>query len=409
MLLTFSSLPGQTIFIAQFNPALRGEFDLSHGQFGLIYTLATLGSSVLLAAIGGLTDRFPIHRLVPVALGGLALTGVAMANVPHVAVLVLILFGLRFFGQGLTSLIAMTSMARWFNRYRGRALALAQLGFPAGESALPILITLSIAAIGWRQSWLLAAVILIAVMLPLVLLLWRHAPDGRRAKKSGATNPDGREQAKTTGARWTRGQVMRDPLFLLAIPGFLGPPAIGTLFIFHQAHLSTVKGWDPAVFAAFFPVLSGFSVLFAVVSGILIDRRGAWRIVPLILIPEGLGCLVIGSFDSFWTIPLFFALFGATNGMSSPVVGALWTELYGNAHIGAVRALATSMFVFASAVGPGIAGMLIDGGVELGPQAFAYAAFCFVSAGGYFLLRGRFRQRAEEIATEIAAEITAEG
>ena len=52
--LTLSTMPGQTIFIAQFNASIRETFGLSHGDFGLLYAVATLGSAICLVFAGGL-------------------------------------------------------------------------------------------------------------------------------------------------------------------------------------------------------------------------------------------------------------------------------------------------------------------------------------------------------------------
>jgi len=399
-LMTFASMPGQTVFIAQFNAAIREHFGLSHGEFGLIYTLATLSSSVVLVFAGALADRHAPRTLALICMGALAAVAVAMSQVNHVFLLVPILFGLRLFGQGMMGHIAMTAMARWFFRFRGRALSLAQMGFPTGEAVLPFAVTLAIGAIGWRQVWLLAAAVLVLILCPLVAFLVRDPPDGRRARARGAVNPDGDTATTPVGAQWTRRAVIRDPLFYFLLPGFMGAPAIGTLFIFHQAHLSALKGWDITTFTAFFPVLSVTVVGVALLAGVLIDRYGAFRIVPAVLVPLGTGCVALGLFDGFWMIPVFFITFGMTNGLQAPIVGALWAEIYGSAHIGAIRALATAAFVLASAVGPGLAGMLIDAGIELEAQAFFYAAYCIAMSAIYFAVRPYLAQRAAAIEAE---------
>ena len=185
--------------------------------------------------------------------------------------------------------------------------------------------------------------------------------------------------------------------------GVMGPAAIGTLYIFNQAHLADIKGWDITTFTAFFPVLSLAVVATSIVSGMLVDRFGAWRIVPFLLIPEGLGTIALGLFDSVWTIPGFFIAFGMSAGMMSPVVGALWAEIYGTAHIGKIRALAASAMVLASAIGPGFAGMLIDFGYNLDRQSFIYAAYCFGVTGMFFAGRGWFQTRAQAMDKERAA------
>jgi predicted MFS family arabinose efflux permease len=88
-----------------------------------------------------------------------------------------------------------------------------------------------------------------------------------------------------------------------------------------------------------------------------------------------------------------FVCFGLTQGMISPIVGALWVEMYGTAHIGAIRAVASSSLVAASALGPCLAGVLIDAGVDLEVQGFAYAAYACLGALTYWLLQPKFRSR----------------
>jgi sugar phosphate permease len=397
--MTLATLPGQTIFIAQFNTALRSEFGLSHGEFGGLYTIATMASAFTLVFAGVLADRVGARLLAVASMLGLIATALLMANLAHVALLVVALALLRFFGQGMLSHIAMTTMSRWFNRFRGRALSFAGLGYTFGEAILPFTITLAILAFGWRNVWLGTAAVMLAVMIPLILLLFRDPPDGKRARRNGLANPDADPSSTPTGTGWTRAVVLRDPLFYLIIPGIMGPPAIGTLFIFHQAHLSELKSWDLTTFTAFFPFLSVTIVLTSLFAGALVDRFGAFRVMPVVLLPLGIACLLIGTLSPQWIIPAIFVFFGLTQGMMNPIVGALWVEMYGTAHIGSIRAIATAALVAASAVGPGIAGALIDLGIDLDLQAFAYAAYCGIGAATYGLLQSRFRARRQSLAT----------
>lgn len=391
--MTLATMPGQTNFIAQFNASLRADFGLSHGAFGGFYTLATLASACTLVFAGVLADKVEARLLAIGSIAGLAVTALVMSGLQHIALLVIALAALRFFGQGMLAHIAMTTMSRWFNRFRGRALSFAGLGFTVGEAALPFTITLSIAAFGWRNVWLGTACMLIAVLVPVIWYLLRDPPDGKRARAAGTVNPDAPTSLRPTGQKWTRTAVLRDPLFYAIIPGIMAPPAIGTLFIFHQAHLTEIKAWDLTLFTAFFPFLSGTVAISSVFAGFLVDRFGAWRLMPVVLLPLAGACLLIGTLSPQWSIPLIFICFGLTQGMMNPIVGALWVEVYGTAHIGAVRSLATAALVAASAVGPGIAGYLIDTGVELTAQAFAYAAYCLAGAVLYLALQPRFRRR----------------
>src|SRR5690606_256543 len=115
--------------------SLRENFGLSHGEFGGLYTIATLASATALVWAGGLADRLAPRWLAAISMAGLAAMALLMAAQQHVAMLVVALAGLRFFGQGMLAHVAMTTMSRWFNRFRGRSLSFAGLGFTLGEAS----------------------------------------------------------------------------------------------------------------------------------------------------------------------------------------------------------------------------------------------------------------------------------
>jgi hypothetical protein len=122
---------GQTYFIAIFAGNLKADLAISNGEFGSLYALGTLASAGMLAWAGKLADAISIRWLGAAVIAGLAVTCFAMASVQSPLMLAVVLFGLRFFGQGMLTHTAMTAMGRWFNRKRGRAVSIAVLGLPA--------------------------------------------------------------------------------------------------------------------------------------------------------------------------------------------------------------------------------------------------------------------------------------
>ena len=61
-LASFGASFGQTYFIALFNEPLRGAFNLSQGEFGTVYSLATFTSAGLMLHIGAQIDRVPLRQ-----------------------------------------------------------------------------------------------------------------------------------------------------------------------------------------------------------------------------------------------------------------------------------------------------------------------------------------------------------
>ena len=137
-LLTFFSSFGQTFFISLSAGSIRSEFGLSHGEFGSVYMIATLASALTLSQLGKIVDSLSVSRVALIIIPLLALFAASMAFANSLVLLVLAIFGLRLFGQGMMTHNAITAMGRWYVAQRGRAVSVASLGHQVGEAALII-------------------------------------------------------------------------------------------------------------------------------------------------------------------------------------------------------------------------------------------------------------------------------
>lgn len=380
LLLTFFSSFGQTFFISLSAGSIRSELGLSHGGFGGLYMLATLASALTLPQLGKVVDRFPIAIVAAFSIPTLAAATVSMALATNVVWLGLTIYALRLFGQGMMTHMAMTAMGRWFAAQRGRAVSLATLGHQGGEALFPVLFVVAAAAIGWRGTWFAAAGLLVFVALPAIFALMRVERKPRQ-NEAGAR--------RTASRDWTRGEVLRDPVFWMSLTGILAPGFIATTIFFHQVYLSELRGWGPEVFAGSFAVSASMTVVFALVAGHLIDRFAAIRIMPLFLVPLAASCFVLASVDAPWGAYAFMALMGISNGFSSTLAGALWPELYGTRHLGAIRSAIVALMVFSTAMGPGLTGWLIDTGVPYAGQIAAMGVYCLAACLLMIYVRSR--------------------
>lgn len=372
-LLTFSSSFGQTFLISVFAGAIREEFGLSHGQWGWTYTVGTFASAVVMVWAGVLTDHFRARVLGAAALGLLALASLAMALAPAAWALPLVVFALRFAGQGMMSHVAVVAMARWFVVSRGRALSVASLGIAAGEAFLPLVAVMLMGEVPWRWLWVGFALFLVA-MVPVLTALLRL----ERTPQSAAAES---VSAGIGGTQWTRGKALRHFLFWCLVPAILAPSAWSTAFFFQQVHLAQTKGWSHLQLVALFPLFTSAAVISMVLSGWVIDRVGSARLMPVYLLPMGLGFVVIGSTESLGLAALGMVLMAISQGANSTLPNAFWAEAYGTRHIGGIKALATAVMVLGSAIGPGLTGALIDRGIVFEDQMPGIAAyFLFASA-----------------------------
>jgi MFS family permease len=113
----------------------------------------------------------------------------------------------------------------------------------------------------------------------------------------------------------------------------------------------------------------------AVVGGGLVDRFGAVRVSRLYLLPLALASLILATVPGPAGALLFFGLLGLTAGASNVVITAVLVEIFGAGQIGMIRALAASIMVIASAITPGLFGVVLDQGLSTPTIAFACAAY----------------------------------
>ncbi len=370
VLLTFLSSFGQTFFISLFAGHIMEAFTLSHGQWGAIYSIGTFTSAVVMIWAGGLTDQFRVRTLAPVILILLSAACIAMSFNTVWWVLIGVIFALRFAGQGMTSHIAIVAMSRWFIATRGRALAIATLGFAIGEALLPLLFVTLMGFIDWRVLWLVAAVVALLGIIPLLRLLRLERTPQSLAKTDQSSGMNGRN--------WTRGQTLRHYLFWFMIPTLLGPSAFNTAFFFNQVHFAEVKAIPHLELVAMYPFYTLMGIAAMIGSGWAIDRFGTPRIISFMLLPMVFAFLFFCYADGWLGLLLGLLFLGMNAGFYATLPAAFWAEFYGTEHIGSIKAMAAAVMVLGSAIGPGVTGVLIDLGIGIEAQ--------YAMVAGYFVI-----------------------
>lgn len=372
MIMSAYSSFGQTFFISLFSSEIRDAFSLSHGDFGSLYAAATLSSAAMILAVGWTIDRYGLRLFACIVLAGLAAASAAMSVVTGVVALGVTVFALRFFGQGLVSHAAIVAMGRYFDRARGRAIAISSLGFTACEMFLPPLVVLMLGLMGWQAIWQSAAVFLVVIAMPTIYWIlspYAQAPDRHDKSGSGHSNED-----------WTLRQALGDVGLYLRAPSILATSAIGTALVFHQIHIGETKGWSLGLIAASFSLYALASALTTILAGFAVDRVTARRLQPFFLIPLAATCTLLATTSLVLSAPVFYFMLGVSSGAYFGVNGAIWAELYGTRHLGAIRSLMHTAMVFASGVAPAVFGILFDWNISTEAIAWGCAAYCVAAS-----------------------------
>jgi MFS family permease len=385
-MMSFCSSFGQTYFISIFGGLIRSDFGLSHSAYGTCYSAGTLSSACVLLWAGRLIDRKSLTVFSLGVIGGLAIAATVMAGVAGALSLTFALFALRFFGQGLMTHAAMTAMGRYFSAERGRAVSFAALGHVTGEAVLPLAAVTILASVPWRGVWLMSSAFLIVCAMPVVFLLLRGSPalhnntDRRWLPASAPSLGQEVRGNPEAGHSLALSDVLRDVGLYLRLPALLAPSFISTGLIFHQVHIGTTKGWSLTLIASSLSVFAVGSFAMMIVAGPLVDRFSARRLVPFSLAPLALGCLGLAVIDGTPGAVAFFGLLGIGSGLTAVMFGAIWAELYGVTHLGAIRAFGAAAMVFSSGLAPVAMGFMIDWRLSVDAIALGCAVYCVAAS-----------------------------
>ena len=352
-LLYFCSCFGQTFFISLFAGEIRETFNLSHGDWGFIYSGGTLASAIAMLCFGGYIDKYKISLNIKIVVISLSLICLSMTFINQVWILPFIIFGLRFFGQGMLIHIPAVAIGKWYGKNKGKALSLSIMGFSIGEAILPVIFVSLFILIGWRNSWLVGTIILF-ITLPIIINLLSN----ERIPNSSQENII--DQVGMGSKHWKRKEVLKHWVFWSVIIPFLIPPIFSTAFFFNMVHLTEIKNWSLITFTSLFPFYTGMSILTTLISGWILDKFGVEKILPFYLIPMAFGLLIFSYSDTYITAALGFCFLGMTQGLAMMIGGTFWPVYYGTKNLGSVRSLSTSSMVFGTAIGPAVVGKLLD-------------------------------------------------
>ena len=383
---TFFSSFGQSFFLGLFNSSIRDALSITHGQFGSIYASATLLSSIVLVWIGKKIDDVNILKFASYVIIFLSASCFIFSKISSVIFLFVGIFLMRLAGQGLSSHTATTTISRFFEKNRGRALSTGWLGLSLAEFIMPVLIVFLLTFIEWRDIWVSISILVILVLPAATFILVKEVKlDTREETKIEENNKEIKQ--------WKRIEVLKDYRFYIICMTILAMPWIATGAWVFQSFITSSKDWGPYVIAQSFMVYSILSVLTLFISGFLIDKFSSRKILIYMNIPLFFATVILFNFDAEISSFFFFGLIGITNGLANVLGSSIWAEIYGVKYIGSIKALTTALMVFATAFGTALFGFLIDTGFSIQQIAIVSGTYIFGSIVLLYLVKNKLNPK----------------
>ena len=388
MLVSTASAPGHSFGINMLIPYWIEDLHVSRTSVSVVWMLVSIISASALPFAGRCLDRVGARFFLGCTIAPYIAALICLRFVRGVFGLSACLLTLRYLGADSLTLVANTTVNRWFDKRRGRAMAVLSLA----ESVLlaaPAIVSGLIDLFGYHDAIYSMALIL-GLMLSIAIMFIRNGPaehglavdghhpsgvesyqpvaksddedKGERLEEAGGV--DGASEATVNGEP-SFGQVVRTPLFklLVASNGFFcvfwaGMNIHAVDFMRETAGLSE-KSTAQLIFL---PLTMGLTVS-SFAFGVVLDRMSTvQRVRATGLVMLGLSG-VMGfslSVSSPTTAVLFGAVYGALVGALIALFGVLYASVFGVRCLGSIQGIATGAGVATSGVGAVLWGAVRD-------------------------------------------------
>ena len=386
------------------------EFGWSRALIGGAFSAAVAAEGLASPVVGYLADRFSASRLLMAGVllvgGGFVLLGQIQAVWQLYAAMVIIAIGTTLIG-----LVSWVTIAHWFARKRGRALALAT-GVVGACGVMVMVLAALISFFGWRSAVVMIGISQVAICIPLALTVRRrpedvgllpdgegHAPDQSLARPGASPKGESAADRKVEHEGLTVRQALGTrPFWLLTFASALawlgGMALIGHLVAFLEESADFSRGEASAV-AMGIPFAS---LVGRLGFGWLADYVVKRRLLAVAYVLQGAGILIFATTDSPWQAVLFLVVFSVGWGGTIPVLPALEAEYFGLRAFGGIQGLLSGLATLGAFVGPVFAGVVYDVTDSYRP-AFLLMTLTTMAAVPAILMMGRVPAWAKEAAS----------
>jgi len=374
------SIPGQTMGVSVFTESLLSDLQINRNNLSLAYLVGTLGSGLLITRAGKLYDKHGARVMAFVSgvmlgvmlvyltrvdrlVASLAETGWLSPALLTFILLALGFWGIRFFGQGLLTMVSRNMVMKWFNRRRGLANAVLGIFSALGFSVAPKIFDHIIQRLEWRGAWVFLAILVGIVFALFVIFVFRDNP------KDCGCEPDGKLGSVKKGRRPPslpeRDFTLLEARKTISFWAFTLGLALSALYIsgltFHVVSVFEASGLTREQGLGIFIPTSLIAVGVQFLGGYASD----YIRLKFLLLLFGLGMtfsilgliMLGGTPMAYWMVIIGN---GIVWGLYTVLIGVTWPRFYGLKHLGAISGFSLSWTVIGSALGPYMFSLSMD-------------------------------------------------
>lgn len=379
-----------TIFGLFFTP-LEAEFGWARSQISLAPLFGTVMGSVLSPMFGYLTDRYGSRRLMIVLGLGTAAGHYLLSRVDAVwqfNLLIGVVYALPV--TGIAWMMSSVNINRWFSRRRGRAMGIVMMGASACAMIFVPVTTYTIATIGWRDTYVMLAVVNVALIVVPAYLLVVNLPEQLGLEKhpeltsgSGAAG----SAISRLDADWSLAQAVRTRTFWMILPAImLGNFAVQGYFVHAYPHMESL-GFSRIAASGVWGTFFFVGVIAKLSWGFVIERIGVRTALVILFVGEAGGLLLLNNATSLTALYVYAAYNGLAHGPFLQLLAMVWADYYGKRAIARIYGTVQPAMLISGALGAWSGGLFFDRGGNYHLFFNIGSALCLTAALLFWLSR----------------------
>ncbi len=368
----------------------EADFGWTRAQITGAFSLSLLVTAAFSYPVGWVLDRYG-PRIMMTA-GSVLATGLifALSLVQSLPAFYAVWAGLGIAAAMVLYEPSFVVVARWFTRYRPRALAI--ITFAAGFAStifLPLTDYL-IRNVGRSQAWLILAVILGGITIPLHGLILRPTPESMGLVPDGdqaaANNPSLKNGGQSRSI--TVDQALKQPSFWWFGLAFALAALAAIALRVHFIPYLIDGGYSPEFAAWVGGSIGAMQVVGRIIFAPVGERITLKTVVVAIFLIQATSIILLQIFPTIVGIWIFVVVFGASYGATTLARTAMLADLYSGENYGRISSLQIMGLRVANMLAPVGAGILYTrAGNSYGPVLPILVVFSLLAAGAIWQVR----------------------
>lgn len=326
------------------------HYGFSRAEFSMVFSIVSIVSMFVNLAFSAVYARLGVKKLITI---GMILSSLAFFIYYKATSLLMFYIGAFIFGIGFTytNMLTFTLLINsWFTEKRGTILGFISAGTGFGGSVMSPVIGFVIATYGFKQSYLLTAIILLVLVVPIVLITKLNPESELR---------DVRQVGKDFNKKPLKLLLKEKSVLLCLTIIFLGGFVMGPWLNIVAAHLMD-RGFDELFTSQILGAILFIMGLSKIIIGAIHDRAGIKVSVGICLVFFVISMTLLVSVRNITMAWMFAIFFGPSLSILSVLIPLLISALAGEEYLSDIMGIAQALIVGGVALGTPLINLAYD-------------------------------------------------